>query len=752
MVMGVTPDSAPMSLPTVARRLIHYLAPYRGLVILLVLSLGLDIAYDVGFPLSLKYLVDLAIIPQDTRLLILILSGLGVVGLLTAAAGFGRDFLYARINADVLRDIRVLFFQHLQRLSMSFHSRSQAGDLITRFTRDLGSVEDALITAVPVIILALGQLVLSLVFLFLLQWKLAAFTVVGLLVSALAARLLEGRATDANRRMRQLESSAASHLQESLHAQQVIKAFGLEQLVVQTFRKVAVDLRHHSVRANLISYLVERIPNVVVMLVGLFVVGFGAVLTFQGQMSVGDLIAFNGLFTPLVNSVYSLTAALPQLLLTAAAMDRLDEVLQQAPQVRDAPDSVVAPPFTKEIRFDAVTFSYSGGATHLTNATVRVSQGWWAAFVGPSGSGKSTFLNLVLRFYDPDQGSVTMDGLDLRRMTLDSLHAQMAVVFQESFLFNDSLRENIRLGRPSATDEEVVAAARLAGIHDFIEDLPKGYDTPAGERGGVLSGGQRQRVAIARALLRDPKILVLDEATSALDPSTEAALNETLGEVARGRTVLSVTHRLAPVVHAHRIVVLDRGHVVEQGRHTELLARQGLYARLWEKQSGFTISADGSSAAVTPARLQRQPILQELDLPLLEELAPLFVTESYAPEQVVVHEGHRGTRFYLIVRGRVAVERQDADGTTRELAILADGDHFGEIALLRDIPRVASVRTLTPCVFLTLQRELFLLMLERAPGLRAHLEHIALDRLGPNGADPMAVASDMGAPALDLTS
>jgi ATP-binding cassette, subfamily B, bacterial len=725
-----------MSVPALFRRLAHYMAPYRGLVALLIGAMLVDMCFEVGLPLSLKYLIDLAIIPRDARLLLLILSGLAVAGVLAAGAGFGRDLLYARISASVLRDLRVLFFQRLQRLSMAFHARSKAGDLLSRFTGDLASVENALVMALPVTFLAVGQLVLSLVFLFLLQWRLAALTTSGLIVSALVARVLEGRAAGANRRMKELQAGAASRVQENLNAQQVIKAFGLEQLAVQAFRQLAGDLWRGSVRANSISYLVERIPNVVILLMGLFVIGFGAVLTFRGQMSVGDLIAFNGLFTPLVNSVYNLTSTLPQLLQAAAGLQRLEEILDEPLQVHDAPDAVPAAPFAREIRFQDVTFSYNSGPPHLDGVSFQVAQGWWAAFVGPSGSGKSTILNLLLRFYDPNRGAVTFGGDDLRRVTLDSLHAQMAVVFQDSFLFDNSLRENIRLGRPTATDAEVEAAAKLADIHDFIASLPEGYDTLAGERGGRLSGGQRQRVAIARALLRNPKILLLDEATSALDPPTEAALNETLADVARGRTVLSVTHRLAPVVHADRIFVLDRGRIVEHGRHDELLARQGLYAHLWQKQSGFTLSADGNSAAVTPARLKSQPILQELDAQLLEELASLFVTEYYAEAQVVVREGHRGNRFYLIVRGRVAVERKDSSSVSARVAVLADGDHFGEIALLHDIPRVASVRTLTPCVFLSLQRDLFLHLLGRAPGLRARLEQVALDRLSPHDAAP----------------
>lgn len=340
-----------------------------------------------------------------------------------------------------------------------------------------------------------------------------------------------------------------------------------------------------------------------------------------------------------------------------------------------------------------------------------------------------------MRFYDPTDGAVLFDGGDARAVTQDSLRAQMAVVFQENFLFNTTLRENIRMGQRDATDEEVKAAAKMAEIHDFIMSLPDGYDTLAGERGGRFSGGQRQRIALARALIREPAISILDEATSALDPMSEAAINATLQQVAKGRTVLSVTHRLASVVQADCIFVLQDGRVLEQGRHDELLALNGVYAQLWAKQSGFVFSEDGDRARVDAARLRSLPILEELDDAMLEEAASLFVTEHYVADRIVVHEGDRGDKFYIIVRGKIAVTRNGPAGEAQEIAVLQDGDHFGEIALLRNVPRNATIRTLTHCVFLTLQREQFLNLFAKAPHMREVLEQTLLKRIAPSSAD-----------------
>ena len=351
--------------------------------------------------------------------------------------------------------------------------------------------------------------------------------------------------------------------------------------------------------------------------------------------------------------------------------------------------------------------------------------------MGGSGSGKSTVLNLLLRFYDCQGGKITMDGGEVRDTSRAKLRAQMGLVFQENFLFNISIRENIRLGRPEATDAEVEAAARAAEIHQAILQLPQGYDTLAGERGSRLSGGQRQRVAIARALVREPSILVLDEATSALDPATEESVNATLQLVARGRTVVSVTHRLSSIAKADRIYVFDAGRVVESGRHEELLARHGTYVRLLQKQSGFTFNPDGDEAGVQPARLRRYPILEELSDEILAELANMLVTEVYAADRVVVQEGEPGDRFYIIARGKVRVSQIQPGGQDEFVAVLDDGDYFGEAALLGNVPRNATVTTAVPCVFLSLRRRQFNFLLERAPQVLARLRQ---GRPAPAGA------------------
>ena len=704
-----------------------FLRPYRGSSLLIAAGLLLEVAFTSAIPFSFKFIVDNALLGQDQRLLLWILAGLGGGVVVVALAGLGRDRLYSRLVANVMNDIRIRIFDHLQNLSMDYYARTQAGSILSRFSADLAVVETAAVSAIPWAILPSLDVVSSTILLFVLDWRLGLVAMLVWPLTLIGPRIFASRVAEESYRRKEEEAEMLSVVQENVGAQPTVKAFGLVDHAHAVFLKCSEALAERMARVGFFGALVERSAGTSIMFLQVLVLGIGAFMVSRGTLTVGSLASFLAIFLSLSYSLSYVTQYVPNLVQAASGMRRIEELLAEEPRVPDR-SAVALPRLSGEIALRDVSFGYSPEQPILRNATLSIRRGSSVALVGASGSGKSTVLSLVMRFYDPTSGSVAIDGVDLRDGSQKSLRAQMSYVAQESFLFNISVRENIRLGRPGASDAEVEAAARAAEMHETIVKLPKGYATPVGERGGHLSGGERQRIAIARAILRDPEVLILDEATSALDPATESAINATLERLARQRTTLVVTHRLASVVALDHIVVLEAGQIAEQGRHDELLAANGPYRRLWEKQSGFQLRHEGDLATVAADRLRAIPIFDGMDARLLEESTRLFSTDQYAGNRIVAHEGDAGDRLFIIVRGKVEVVKSGRDGTPRRVAVLHDGDHFGEVALLKAVPRTATVRTLTPCIFLTLGRGAFNDLLAKAPALRARLEEILRDR------------------------
>ncbi len=725
-----TQTSPAMGIAGFLSALYRYLRPYRFQTFLLLVLLLINSAFLMGWPLSFKFIIDKGISGHNSRILFLTLGALAAGVLIAAAAGLARGYLYAFLSAHVLKDIRQKVFEHLQRLSMSYYARTSTGDIMARFSTDLVSMENVVTYAAPTLIMqGLGVLVGS-ALLFWLNWRMALITLVGLLFCVLVPRKLAQKTAAMGYEFKSKEANLAQTVQENVGAQPVVKAFGLARQSIQDFALQTAELARISLRFNFLADSVERIPTTIVLIFEILVIGAGVFFVYQKEMTLGTLVALHTIYIHISFSVTALTKVVPVILRSVGGLQRIEELLAEVPDVSDEASTVLKERFSSEIAFRNVSFGYSTNTLTLDKINLTIPRGFFVAFVGPSGCGKSTILNLLLRFYEPSSGTVYFDGADAKQIHAESLRYQMAVVFQESFLFNASVRDNIHLGRPDASEEEIRLAAEAAEIHDAIVRMPEGYDTLVGERGSLLSGGQRQRIAIARALLRNPDILILDEATSALDPETEHAINETLSRVAKGRTVISVTHRLSSANEADCIFLLKDGSIIEQGKHDELLEKEGLYAELWQKQSGF--SYNDERARVQASRLKRYPIFENVETQLLEEVSTLFVTESYPPGRVVVREGSPGNRFYLIARGQVSIHKTNPDGMERKIGVLEDGDYFGEIALVRNTLRSATIRTLTPCVLLTLHRDIFTNLLERSADMREKLEKTIVDRISKN--------------------
>ena len=715
-------ESTALTVGATLRNLFGKLAQFRLATTLLVVALLIDVSYETLLPLCLKFLVDEAIVPKNWHAFVVILSVLVVAFVVSVASAVGRDYLYAWLGGHVLHDFRLRMYGHLQRQSMDFFGRIRSGDLLSRFTTDLAAVENVMVLGLPMAFLASANILVSSIVLFVLEWKLAMLLFLAMPFCILGPRLLGPRALTAGYQLRQEQGVLASMVQENLQAQRVIKAFSLQDSALSQFQAQSQKIRTWGISFGFYCYATERTPNIGMGLFSVLVLSVGGYLCFQGELSVGSLVSFNALFLNVSTAVLTLSGFAPTLLQATSGVERIHELLDAPPRVTERADAVQLQPLGTAIRLENVSFSYTGGRRDLDEVSLEIPKGARVAFVGPSGCGKSTCLNLILRFFDPDQGRICYDGLDLRATSLNSLAAQMGVVFQDNVLFNTSIRENVRMGRPNATDEDVEAACRLAELHEHIRAMPQGYDSPVGENGSRLSGGQRQRLAIARALIRHPSILVLDEATSALDPVTESAINETLDHLAGEQTTITVTHRLSPLVNYDRIFVFRAGHLMETGNHRELLARGGIYADLWAKQNAVAFSEDGSQAKVDPASLRRIGIFKDLDEAMCGQIADLFRVEETVPGAVVFRQGDVGDKFYVIARGRVRVSATTDDGIEHTLAVLQDGDNFGEVALLQDSPRNATVTSEAATVFLTLRRTSFQRLLERHPAILAALQ------------------------------
>jgi ATP-binding cassette, subfamily B, bacterial len=563
-----------------------YFGNYRKLIAFVSFGVVVETLFNVIMPLSLKFLIDDALGEEDFQALYKILGVLAAAGIFTSIVAVWYERWDARLAAGLIADVRTRIFEHVQNLPASYFAKTKRGEILSRFSIDLTAFEGSVKSFANSAALPFLELIAGILLMVFLNWQLAAVALLVFPITLIGPRVITPKAVQANYEQKLQESALLGTVQETVAAQAVVKAFSLQRRVFGWFSLRNQDVRSKTASAVFLSTMVERTVTISVLLLHLVVLAIGAYLATKGQITVGTFVTFESAFWEVSYNIAHLMHFIPVSIQSAAAVRHIQELLDEPTRGSDRAGAPDLPRIEHDITFERVTFQYEGATTPvLDNLTLKLDAGKSIAIVGPSGSGKSTLLNLILRLYTPDEGRVAIDGVDIRRVTLESLRARMAVVFQENMLFNMTIRENIRLGKEGASDEEVEAAARKAEIHSHIMSLPEGYDTQVGERGDTLSGGQRQRMAIARALIRNPSILLLDEATSALDQTTEAAINRTLLSVAEGRTMIWSTHRLTSVVEMDEIIVISGGRAIERGSHAQLLAKGGVYRKLWDDQS-----------------------------------------------------------------------------------------------------------------------------------------------------------------------
>jgi len=567
------------------KRLSILLKPYRLRILAVTLMLFTLTAIDMVFPAIIRQIIDIGVLGGQPSFIAMsagILLGLGVF---KALVNFGNRFTAESLAHTVAFDLRNQLYNHIQRLSFSYHDHTASGQLISRVIEDVRSLQNftgqGVVELTRVIVLMIGIILILIIT----NPLLALISLIPMVPLTLMNTNFGKRVGKLFLSVDQSQGELSSRLQENVNGVQVVRAFAREQFEIERFNTANKELYKRQIQV--VKMMARTMPtsSLFVGFSTLLILWVGGTMVLNDQLTLGQLVAFNSYILMLSGPAQQLSWLINSAGETSAGLQRTFEVLDHSSEIRSPANPLVNPNLRGEVTFENVSFRYANEkaqALHDINLTVQPNQ--IVALIGPTGSGKTSIVNLIPRFYDVSRGAVKIDGVDVRQMDLKTLRNQIGIVLQTSLLFSATIRENIAYGRPDATMEQIIAAAQAAQAHEFIMEMPKGYETVVGERGVTLSGGQRQRVAIARAILMDPRILILDDSTSSVDTQTEHLIQQALQRLMQGRTTFVIAQRLSTVRQANLIVVLNQGRIVQLGTNTELLAQPGLYREIYNLQ------------------------------------------------------------------------------------------------------------------------------------------------------------------------
>lgn len=569
---------------TLYLRILSYIKPYMHRLLFAMVCTIMAAAGNLYIPWIIKDMIDEVLADKNGTMLNWIAASIIAIFIVRGLFWYGQNYLMSYVGQSVIIDIRAAVFKKLQRLSVSFYDKNKTGTIMSYVTNDVNALQSAMVENTIEMITEVFILIGSVVAMIYLDWRLTLFTVCTFPVVLWFMEFFGKKIRKTGGRIQECTADITSVLQESVASARVIKSFVREDYEVDRFDvENKANFRANMKNAQLMATLTPVVELVAAIGVTM-IIWYGGNNVINGTITAGSLVAFLTYAVNISNPIKRLTRVIGNIQKALAAAQRVFMIIDMPEEIAESRDAKQLPEVSGKVEFQNVSFAYNDKGNVITDLSFSVKPGEVIAIVGPSGAGKSTIANLLPRFYDVNKGDIKIDGHSVREVTLDSLREQVGIVPQETMLFNGSVYNNILYGRLDATKEEIEAAAKAANAHDFIMQLTDGYETKLGDRGVNLSGGQRQRIAIARAILKNPRILILDEATSALDTESERVVQEALDRLMVGRTSFVIAHRLSTVKNADKILVLEKGNLVESGTHDELLALDGLYAHLYKIQ------------------------------------------------------------------------------------------------------------------------------------------------------------------------